>query len=890
MTLASGTKLGPYEILAPLGAGGMGEVYKAKDARLDRFIAVKVLPEHLAKNPESRARFEGEAKAVAALNHPNITGLHDIGRVGSISYAVMELLEGESLRARLARGPVTVRQAVDLAAQMAQGLSAAHEKGLIHRDLKPENLWITKDGRLKILDFGLAKQLAAPGFGTGSKLPTESMQVGGVFTEEGKILGTLGYMSPEQVRGEAVDARSDLFNFGVVLFEMLTGRKAFARDSPSDTMAAILRDDPLELEAASQPLPPALRRILVHCLEKWPDRRFQESRDLAFALESLSDFSSASATFAPRNRWGLLRGALLLLLVGGFASLGAWILGRRGVPARGELLRVAFQPPEGLAFDPWGLHFAALSPDGTKVVFSARTPGGVRQLWVRTLDRAEAQLLPDTADALEPVWSPDSRSVAYGARGKLCRVDLGAARAQTLCDAARLNAGAAWSPLGVILFVPDYGLPICQVKASGGAREVAVPNRPSSGGDGAARNPSFLPDGQRFLATVEGQLCAGKLGSPDLIPLPGLPPDAVFVSPGWLCFEHAGALCLQAFHLRTLTLQGERVAVADLASHVERPRTRVTLSSNGHLCFPVVRPQPVQLSWFSREGKKLGTLGEVARQVASLEPDLSPDGQRALVQRIDPATRNQDLWMIDVMRNTSTRVTSDLALDQRPTWSYDGSRVIWMTHRGGVPGIYEIPTGGGTERLLQKGVHFPVQEAPDGNHILFRKRGERTRLDLWSLPRKGGEPLPLLDSEFEESTIRLSPDGRWLAYASDATGSNEVYLRPMRAFGRPGSATRISNGGGLHPRWRKDGRELFFMTQPTDPLRGQIMAVSLEFQGEAVTVGPPKALFTPRKSPIDSQGGYDVSADGRFLVEVLVGEPVPPEVTLILNWPVAFQR
>jgi hypothetical protein len=480
--------------------------------------------------------------------------------------------------------------------------------------------------------------------------------------------------------------------------------------------------------------------------------------------------------------------------------------------------------------------------------------------------------------------------VAFGARGKLCRVDLGAVRAQVLCDAARLNAGADWSSDGVILFVPDYGLPLFRVQASGGPREVAVPNRPTEAGDGRARNPTFLPDGQRFLATVDGRLCSGRLGTPDLVPLPGLPPDAVFVAPGWLCFEQAGALCLQAFDPGSLTLRGERVAVADLTSNAERPRTRVSLSRNGHLCYLEVRPQPAQLTWFRRDGTRLGTLGDPASQIASLEPDLSPDGRQVLVQRIDPATRNQDLWMLDVGRNTSTRLTSDPALDQRPAWSFDGARVLWMTHRGGVPGIYEMPAGGGPGRLLRKGVIFPVQDAPDGGQILFRMRGEATRQDLWSLPRGGGDPFPLLDTEFEETTIRLSPDGRWLAYASDATGSHEIYLRHLGASGRPGPATRVSTGGGLLTRWRKDGRELYYCTQPPDPLQGQIMAVPLAFQGAAVTVGPAKALFSPRKSAVEGLGGYAVSADGRFLVEALVGDPVPPDVTLILNWPMAFPR
>jgi len=470
MSIPSGSRLGPYEILGAIGAGGMGEVYRAKDSRLNRLVAVKVLPTHLATSPDALGRFEREAKAIAALNQPNIVCIYDFGRMDEVAYVVMELLEGRSLREQLDAGPLPPRKAVELSIQMARGLAAAHAKGVIHRDLKPENLWVTQTGQLKILDFGLAKNVTEPASGGAGLLATEALSLG-PHTERGMILGTLGYMSPEQVRGEAVDPRSDLFSFGTVLFEMLTARKAFVRATGADTLSAILKEDPPELAESSAPIPPGLRRILDRCLEKVPAHRFQNAEDLAFALENLSTSSdsraSFAAPFAPKNRrtswlWGAVAAGLM---VG--ASVLGWAL--RGGPVRQPTMRFELTyPPEVTTVDA-----AHISPDGLHLAFHGMDTTGRSRLWVRHLNAVAALPLPGTEDAGRPFWSPDSRFLGFVAEGKLKKIDIAGGPAQKICDAPGGSDGS-WSPEGVILFDGTDTQPIYRVSAAGGVPAVAA--------------------------------------------------------------------------------------------------------------------------------------------------------------------------------------------------------------------------------------------------------------------------------------------------------------------------------------------------------------------------------------------------------------------------------
>ncbi len=915
MSLQPGARLGPYEILSPLGAGGMGEVWKAKDTRLDRFVAVKVLPEHLAKSPEALARFEREAKAVAALNHPNITGIFDIGNVEGLAFVAMELLEGESLRTRLESGPLTPKKATELAIQLAQGLAAAHDKGVVHRDLKPDNLWITKEGRLKILDFGLAKQLPGIGQGSDSYLPTAAIQADH-RTEKGMILGTLGYMSPEQVRGASVDARSDIFSFGVVLFEMLTGKRAFARDTAADTMAAILKEDPPDLEHSSRPLPPGLQRVLQHCLEKSPNHRFQDAHDLAFALENaLAPQSGAPVeatpvlpTSASRRRLGLGLAVLMLL---GFSA--AWWFGRYTAAAtKVAELRFSLRTEDSSdqALEPSEASFA-ISPDCSHITYVARGPNGAPTLWVRALSSLTPQVLATGGTGGDtyhkPFWSPDGHSVAFTTGGKLKRIALKGGEPITICDLpGGPFSGGAWHPDGFILFGlqvqvhPDHSdrrPGLYRVPASGGA---VVPFTWLQGNEVGHGWPMFLPDGRHFLYKSWGAgLNSNNEGGIHLATLDGKPSVKLLASnykgawlePDWLVYVRGTALVAQRLNLSSGQLVGEpRLISETLATEANSRGAAFATSPSGAILFrPATEVSLSQLVWVDRHGNRVGNLGEPSQDISVA---LSPDGTRAALSTV--SGRNDlgcveppvNLWILDLLRNIRTRFTFiGSNSDENPTWSPDGRRIAFASHQGDKTSrlLVKDASGGREAEVIpcdSQNPH-PLSWSPDGSQILLQQVGTTLLRELATVQPSRGTKSVIFESGFPVSQGQFSPDGRFIAFTSEESGRQDVFVRP---FPKGEGKWLVSRAGGAAPRWRKDGKELFYLDG-----EGVLWTVPVRL-GSNFELGKPVALFKSGLLPTapDFYGGaanYDVNRDGtKFLMLTLQKRGIPPPLNVVLHW------
>ena len=681
MMLFAGTKLGRYEIRSKIGAGGMGEVYHARDTKLNRDVAIKVLPTALSQDEDRLRRFEQEAQAASALNHPNILAVYDVGAHDGAPYVVSELLEGETLRQRLSDGALLPRKAIDYSLQVARGLAAAHEKGIVHRDLKPENLFITHDGRAKILDFGLAK-LVRPQFAGDVDTKAATLQA---KTDPGRILGTVGYMSPEQVRGELVDQRSDIFAFGAILYEMLSGRTAFHRQSTADTISAILKEDPPDLSTTQGNVAPALERIMRHCLEKNPEERFHSVSDLAFALEALSG-STATTTqteampaLARRRMNGrerlawiavsILFLALLALLIFVIASF-------RKSPAEVRAVRSFILPPEKSSFNFTDTDAGSLSisPDGRRLTFVAPTPEGKNLLWVRSLDALSAQALAGTEGAYYPFWSPDSRFIGFFADKKLKRIDLAGGPALALCDAPE-GRGGAWNRDGVIVFAPNVAGALQQVSASGGACSAVMQLDQARAGT-THRWPYFLPDGQQFLylsrgatasETETGTIYVTSLGSKESKLLLRVSSNVTYAQ-GYLLFLREGRLMAQAFDAKRLEMSGDAFPIAEqVQSEPSMARGVFAVSENGVLAYQTGSAKiGSQLAWFDRSGKQLSRLGDVA---ISGYPQLSPDGKMLTVAIVDPQNGSQDLWLYEVARGLKTRFTVDPADDRSPVWS-----------------------------------------------------------------------------------------------------------------------------------------------------------------------------------------------------------------------------
>ncbi|MDQ3686741.1 MAG: protein kinase [Acidobacteriota bacterium] len=879
-----------YRILNRLGAGGMGEVWRAHDARLDREVAIKLLPASFAFDPDRLRRFEQEARATSALNHPNILTVHDIGTHDGTPYIVAELLEGEELRAELDHGALLQRKAIDYARQIADGLAAAHARGIVHRDLKPENLFVTTDGRVKILDFGLAKLRPSQPGGVNTDAPTQKK-----MTDPGTVMGTVGYMAPEQVRGHEADHRADIFAFGVILYEMLSGKRTFSGESAIEVMNAILKDEPPELSETNAKISPALDRIVRRCLEKKPERRFQSASDLGFALEALSTPSGsrletvvALPAMTERRGWR----DRIAWIVAGVAVLTALALGAvhfNRPPMEARAVRLAFAPPANLAFDNGFYDSVVISPDGEKLAFTGRSADGKRQLWVRPLAASEAQLLPDTEDALNPFWSPDSRSLGFGARGKLKRIELAGGRPQTLCDAIGIVSGT-WSRAGVILFSGrsgSQGSELFQLPATGGEPQPVTSLAPQ---EILHLYPRFLPDGRHFLyRTVaidrKPRVFIGSLDSKEVKPLLTDAAPALYAPPGWLLFVRDGALVAQRFDADRLELQGEAFIVTPPTNTHNVFGIPFSVSDDGVLIWQGDRLREYQLVWFDRAGKESGTIGPLRKVRFGHAPRLAPDGKRVVNDGRNLPSNENDIWVIDLERNLPVRLTFQEGITQLPIWSPDGRHVLFSAARTSGSGLYQKAANGtGSEELLLEGAYDPIDWSADGRFILYHPASSTTRRDVWVFPVTGSrQPYALLDTEFDVCHAQLSPDGRWLAYTSDESGSYEIYVQPFTAEGKLGvDKKRISTNGGSQPRWRRDGQELFYVAAD-----GQMMAV----KASGATFAAPAALFKTRMLTGLLQSGieYDVTADGeRFLIGTQVGEAAP--VSVILNWTAEAKR
>jgi Tol biopolymer transport system component len=883
-SISRDTIIGQYSIVSKIGEGGMGEVWRARDTKLGRDVAIKVLPAAFSTDTERLRRFEQEAQAAGALNHPNILVILHIGMHEGAPYIVSELLEGETLRERMAGAALPQRKAIDYALQTAHGLAAAHEKGIIHRDLKPENLFVTKDGRVKILDFGLAKLI---GVGDGSQPQTE-VPTRRVDTGPGVVMGTMGYMSPEQLRGRPTDHRSDIFSFGAILYEMLSGKRAFRGESTADTMSAILREDPPDLSGTNKNIAPALERVVNHCLEKNPEERFHSARDLAFAVEALSGSTSVSgatttglpALPAPlRKRRELLAWTAAGLFL--IAVIALSFLYLRRPPADQRPMRFVIAMPEKAT----DVSVPVISPDGRTVAFLASVEGK-RFIFARPLDSLTAQRLAGTDDATFPFWSPDSRSLAFFTGNKLKKIEATGSSPQTICDVRSPGTGT-WNREGVILFGMEDA-PIQRVSASGGIATPAL-KLDESRKETGHYSPNFLPDGRHFFyqswagTTEDSAIFVASLDDKDRKLLLKNDSNAAYAAPGFLLFARETTLMAQPFDAAKLQLSGEPFPVAEQVTFTgQYSYSNFSISDTGTMVFWSGSISNRQLIWFDREGKSLGPVGP---QGEYNDIVLSPDEKRVAIQRTEGG--NSDIWLLDLARGLPSRFTFDAATEDDPVWSPDGGTIVFSSSRNGRLDLYrKVSSGAGNEELLFKSETDGKEGtdwSADGRFVLFDLAGSTGGSDIWILPLSGDtKPYPLLQSPFREYQGHFAPDGKWFAYTCNESGRDEVYVQ---SFPPSGGKWQVSTGGGAQPHWRRDGKELFYIA----PDR-KLMAVDVTM-GSTFETSAPKALFQTQVVRYEAPNRYVVVGDGqRFLVNAPVEEVSQTPITVVLNWTAALMK
>ncbi len=873
MSLRAGARLGPYQIVGLIGTGGMGEVYSAQDTRLNRTVAIKLLPSAFASDVDRLRRFELEARAAASLTHPNILAVHDVGTVDdgtsqAVPYIVSELLDGETLRERLDAGPIPASRAVDLATQLARGLAAAHERGVVHRDLKPENIFVTRDGVVKILDFGLAKLSEPAGGGAATVPPTATG-----YTAPGLVMGTVGYMSPEQVRGEAADHRSDIFAFGAILYEMVTGRRAFARETAAETMSAILRDEPVITPIADAAASPPFTRIIAHCLEKRPGDRFQSARDLAFALQALSTIESGPVhPAATLQRRGTLRRALpwAIATLAAAAAVALAFTTSPAAPSREPVRRLTMLLPdtEAVALADLvplviGRTAIALSPDGSKIVYVANR-GGTPQLVVRSLDSFSGTPIAGTDGAFAPFFSPDGRSVGFLTEHALKRVSLAGGDAVSLAE-VRHGPGAAWTESGWIVFADFEGARLMRVRPEGGAAEpILQASKPQyvaigavSGADAVLVQSvsSLNPDG----STIEVVSIDGKTRRPLI--RGGTHPQHVGE---YICFLRGGSLHVQRFDLRTLTVEGAPTAVLDRVRSEIDGIGQVTISRDGTLAY--ISGPLAWLgtpAWLGADGK-VTPLGAPQQGYGTFR--ISPDGKRIAIVI---AGHTDDVWILDVERGAFSRLTHDGGNDL-PLWSHDGSRVAYMKIRDGVSTIAWKPVdGSGPEEQIVAEDCAPWSFSPDGGTLAVS-----CGADLHMVAMAGDrKPKPFVTSEFGKWGARFSPDGQWVAFISAASGRYEIYVRRSSGSGR---VWQVSSAGGEEPVWTPDGRGILYRN-------GRKLMLAAFDADPDVVIQPPREIF--EGSFVNVPGfSFDVAKDGRVLLLQESGTRPVTAVSVILNW------
>jgi serine/threonine protein kinase len=879
--LDPGTRLGPFHILAPLGAGGMGEVYRARDTRLNRTVALKVLPS-LKASPEFRQRFDREARAIAGLNHPHICTLHDVRYESGVDILVMEFCDGITLAERLRRGPLTVDQVVRYGIEIAAALDHAHRHGLTHRDLKPGNIMLTPSGA-KLLDFGLAKlSEGEPVERPAVTVATETLEL----TRSGTIVGTRPYMAPEQFEGKPVDARADIFAFGAVLYEMLAGKRAFESTSELGTIAAILSSDPVPV-ATLQPLAPAaLIRVITYCLAKSPGARWSSMQDVLFTLRGISEDRAAGgekdhSKRAARHKklvW-ILAAAVVIL------SAGSWMLWRRALAtAANPPIRFPIFAPETATWTP--SDGVIVSPDGRRFAFVASLADGKPILWVRLLDALSAQPLSGTEGASHPFWSPDSRFVGFFADGKLKAIEVSGGPPRVVCDAPFGRSGT-WNKRGIIVFARSSRDPLYQVSAAGGV-PVQVSALDPAKGDWGHRTPHFLPDGEHFLYVVrstqqdrEGVYVGGLDGSQGARLLPG-DSTAMFAAPGHVLYVESGTLMARPFDTSRFEFTGTAFALTHPVGYdVSTGRAFFSVSEGGVLTYRGIGDPNMQLAWFDRTGNKIGTLGAPGQY---WDLSLSPDERFVAVTRMDPLVGARDIWVIESSRGTMSRLTFHAENDLLPTWSPDGSKLVYYAIRGETKHLFMRPPAGAghEEAVITSPAEMLVTDwSADGKYLLYSRidRAQKSRSDLWVVSLDDRQPSKFLETPFRDTQARFSPDRQWIAYSSDEAGRPEVYIQ---SFKSPGVRSQVSIAGGGYPSWRRDGRELFYLDS-----EGQLMAISVE-AGPAFQAGKARALFQTGLGQLSMSGAgvdYAFSADGqRVLLKTPVQGPDSSPVTVVLNW------
>ena len=896
--------MGPYEIIAPLGAGGMGEVYRARDTRLDRTVAIKVLPQQLAVDPQFRERFDREARTISQLTHPHVCTLYDVGRLrvsdasasqgDEIDFLVMEYLEGETLAARIERGALKFDEALRIAMEIVSALDAAHRAGVVHRDLKPANVMLTKSSagsasspQAKLLDFGLAKAGASTVGGGLTMMPTTPA----ALTAQGTILGTFQYMAPEQIEGQEADARSDIWAFGCVLYEMLTGKRAFEAKTQATLIAAIVDRQPQPVSAVQPLTPLALDRVITACLAKDPADRLQTAHDLLLQLRWIAEGGSAvgapalpaAAARRPRQR---LAWAVAAVLGAGFVAASAVVFVHvRETPAPINPVQFTIAAPDKTSFAGRQL---ALSPDGKQLAFLV-TSQAARQIFVRPLGGLVGRLLPGTEEAGFPFWSADSRWLGFFAGGKLKKIQVSGGPAIVLCDAPA-GRGGSWNQDNVIVFAPAGNTGLMRVSAAGG-EPVAVTALGDN--DSSHRWPYFLPDGDHFVFGVgtktaggRPELRIGSLRSKDTATLTQIEGLAGY-SAGHLLHVRGRTLMAQPFDARALRLSGDAFPVADNIALDGVSSTGASGTADGVIAYLQGGGTPTtELTWRDRGGKLIGTV---------LEPglynnlSLSPDERRLAVAIENGAPPNRDVWIVDLSRGVPTRLTFDPGSDGGGGWSADGARIAFVSNRRGPYNVFTVSsTQPGTEQPLfdSKTSVYTPSWSPDGGHVVFSNITDPANgFDVWVMPMTGDrKPYPFVQTPAQEDHPEFSPDGRWIAYSSTASGREEVYVRP---FPGPGGQYQISKAGGTQPQWRGDVREMFFLG-----LDGVLMTASVTVAEGGLQAGIPQALFETNVALAanTNRRQYVATKDGkRFLVNVPDRSAPPSPIVVVLNWPAAIK-
>jgi hypothetical protein len=877
MSLTPGSRLGPYEILAPLGAGGMGEVYRARDTRLERTVAIKVLPQHLSASREVRQRFEREAKTISQLSHPHICTLYDVGREGETEYLVMEYLEGETLSDRLAKGPLPLEQTLRFGIQIAEALDKAHRQSIVHRDLKPGNVMLTKSG-VKLLDFGLAKAFETPTAQESlTALPTKA-----ALTQEGTILGTFQYMAPEQLEGKEADSRTDIFALGAVLYEMATGKKAFTGSSQASLISAILRDEPQPISQVQPMTPPAFDRVVKTCLGKDPEDRWQSAGDVAKELRWIGEGSEAgvaapAAVVSKRKSRERLAWA-----AGGLALIGALYLAHSNRLLQGERPRPIHSflvAPEKTTFHLTGDDAApiVLSPDGERAVFGAGT-----QLWVQSLRTGIAGPLSGTDGGRFPFWSPDSRSIGFFANTKLKTKDVTGGPVQIVCDAPN-SRGGSWGAGGVIVFTSDVRNGLVRVPAAGGKPMPLTQLDPKQ--HTTHRWPWFLPDGRHvlYLAASHDSPVSDQNGiyvvsidgkeNRRLVQGSG---SAQYAS-GWLLLVRETTLMAQRLDPATATLSGAPVRVQEnvnLDSGIWRGT--FSASENGILFYLEAWNDPGgQLAWFDATGRRLETTGEKS---LGYWPRLSPDGRRAAIVIGDPSA---DIWIQELDRGVRQRATTQEAVVSAPIWSPDGSEIAYLRQDPDRFLLSASPANGaGTRRTISesKEQYEPMDWSTDGTYLLCDK-GLLGATHIWAVPvADPAKAFAVVETPFAERSGQFSPDGRWVAYRSLESGKEDIFVTP---FPGGGAKWQVSIGGGTQPRWSRDGRQLFYVSTVNE-----LMSVEVDGRGPRFEAKTPRTLFRVNLFSGPRQGycSYDVAPDGRRFLVNTASEAEKPRAALVVNW------